>query len=212
MDNDILTDDDFIGANLFGEVMSSLPDLTRGSAQRGSDTFFLADIIRECKTAPVTKSVCLYNEGHPVIGHDGVQSEVTLNFKLLNGGRREYTMKIRNEEHPQNPQNSHRLTFVAQESSESGEDLMPEYPSFFIGGDSNFINDTEGFNVFFQGEPTPFLDTQRKPVAAQQSLQPDPSFQSSVVGIPQRHPYNNDPDSGDLNEVACDQIPIYSER
>ena len=116
MDNDILTDDDFVGANLFGEVIASIPLLARANAQRMSETWYLADIIRECQTAPVTKSVQLYNEGKPVMGYDGMQSEVTLAFKLLNGGRREYKVKLRKSEYPNQHQAVQgRLKIIARE-------------------------------------------------------------------------------------------------
>ena len=128
MDNDILTVDDFIGANLFGEVLASLPDLSRVNVQSMSETFYLADVIRECRSGPTTRTVKLYNEGKPCIGQDGIQSEVTLEFELLKGGNKEHTMKIRSHEYPRfSLQTMYgRVNLVAREEAKVGDEYGPE--------------------------------------------------------------------------------------
>jgi len=124
LDNDILTVDDFIGANLFGEVLASLPDLSHANIQRASETFYLADVIQDCRSAPTTRCVKLYNEGQPCIGHDGMQSEVTLEFELLKGGEKEYKMKVRSHEYPRFSLRTTygRLTVVAREENIVGDE------------------------------------------------------------------------------------------
>jgi len=69
-----------VGAHHMSEVLEDLPPATRRRFQ--PESVSLREIMNECAQKPVTKTLKLYKQGEPVIGHDTRPATVDVTFEL----------------------------------------------------------------------------------------------------------------------------------
>ena len=113
VDHDLLLKDEDIGAYLFGEIYSSVPQLGQIRAKMATP-YYLSDVLQQACGKVETLELPLFFDGVPVIGENLEPSTVQLSFEVANNGYKKINLTIMGDDYPRSClQSTTRLTMNA---------------------------------------------------------------------------------------------------